>query len=101
MRQTDAFLVKEDRWIARVAAPLPNRARTVAWANRARILQGRASNSQEVFMEQEGIYVGIDVAKAQVDVAISTTCLSCSSISGGREKVMTFVVLGMFLCLSQ
>ena len=70
VRQTDAFLVKEDRWIARVAAPLPNRARTVAWANRARILQGRASNSQEVFMEQEGIYVGIDVAKAQVDVAI-------------------------------
>ena len=73
MRQTDAFLVKEDRWIARVAAPLPNRARTVAWANRARILQGRASNSQEVFMEQEATYVGIDVAKAQVDVAVRPT----------------------------
>ena len=73
MRQTDAFLVKEDRWIARVAAPLPNRARTVAWANRARILQGRASNSQEVFMEQESTYVGIDVAKAQVDVAVRPT----------------------------
>ena len=73
VRQTDAFLVKEDRWIARVAAPLPNRARTVAWANRARILQGRASNSQEVFMEQEATYVGIDVAKAQVDVAVRPT----------------------------
>ena len=73
MRQTDAFLVKEDRWIARVAAPLPHRARTVAWANRARILQGRASNSQEVFMEQEATYVGIDVAKAQVDVAVRPT----------------------------
>ena len=33
-------------------------------------MQGRASNSQEVLMEQEGIYVGIDVAKAQVDVAV-------------------------------
>ena len=42
----------------------------VAWANRARISQGRASNSQEVLMEQEETYVGIDVAKAQVDVAI-------------------------------
>ena len=73
MRQTDAFLVQEDRWIARVAALLPNRARTVAWANRARILQGRASNSQEVFMEQEATYVGIDVAKAQVDVAVRPT----------------------------
>ena len=26
-------------------------------------MQGRASNSQEVLMEQEAIYVGIDVAK--------------------------------------
>ena len=45
----------------------------VAWANRARILQGRARNSQEVLMEQEAIYVGIDVAKAQVDVAVRPT----------------------------
>jgi transposase len=42
-------------------------------------MQGRASNSQEVLMEQEVImeqevtYVGIDVAKAQVDVAIRPT----------------------------
>ena len=28
-----------------------------------------------------------------------TTCLSCSSISGGKEKVITFVVLGVF-CLA-
>ena len=69
-RQTATSQVIEDRHEARVAAPLPNRARTVAWANRARILQGRASNSQEVLMEQEETYVGIDVAKAQVDVAI-------------------------------
>ena len=73
MRQTGFSLVMEDRQKARVAAPLPNRARTVAWANGARILQGRANNSQEVLMEQEAIYVGIDVAKAQLDVAIRPT----------------------------
>ena len=60
----------EDRLIARVAAPTPKRARTVAWANQARILQGRANNSQEVLMDQETTYVGIDVAKAQLDVAV-------------------------------
>ena len=43
VRQTDGSLVIRDRLIARVAAPFPNRARTVAWANQARILQGRAS----------------------------------------------------------
>ena len=73
MRQTGFSLVMEDRQKARVAAPIPNRARTVAWANGARIVQGRASNSQEVLMEQEPIYVGIDVAKAQVDVAVRPT----------------------------
>ena len=73
VRQTGFSLVMEDRQEARVAAPLPNRARTVAWANGARILQGRADNSQEVLMEQEAIYVGIDVAKAQLDVAVRPT----------------------------
>ena len=73
MRQTGFSLVMEDRQKARVAAPLPNRDRTVAWANQARILQGRANNSQEVLMEQEAIYVGIDVAKAQLDVAVRPT----------------------------
>ena len=73
MRQTGCSLVMEGREKARVAAPIPNRARTVAWANQARIVQGRASNSQEVLMEQEAIYVGIDVAKGQVDVAIRPT----------------------------
>ena len=73
VRQTGCSLVMEGREKARVAAPLPSRARTVAWANRARILQERASNSQEVLIEQKAIYVGIDVAKAQVDVALRPT----------------------------
>ena len=63
MRQTDYSQVVAGREKARVAAPPRVRARTVAWANQARILQGRASNSQEVLMEQEATYVGIDVAK--------------------------------------
>ena len=42
----------------------------VARASQARISQGWASNRQEVLMEQDVIYVGVDVAKAHVDVAI-------------------------------
>ena len=45
VRQTDVSLVIEDRPTARVAAPPGVRARTVAWANRARIVQGRARAS--------------------------------------------------------
>ena len=33
-------------------------------------MQGRASNSQEVFLEPEATYVGVDVAKVQLDVAV-------------------------------
>ena len=73
VRQTVGSLAIEGRLIARVAASTPERARTVAWANRARIVQGRASNSQEEFMEQEVTYVGVDVAKAQLDVAVRPT----------------------------
>ena len=54
MRQTGCSLVMEGREKARVAAPIPNRARTVAWANQARI--ARTGQSQEVLMEQEAIY---------------------------------------------
>ena len=92
VRQTAASQVIEGRRKARVAAPLPNRARTVAWANQARILQGRASNSQEVLMEQEGIYVGIDVAKAQVDVAVRPT---------GQRWVVSFDETGVGELVSQ
>ena len=72
--QTDPLLVIKDRCQAWVAAPSPSRARTVARADRARIVQGRASTLHKgVSMEQEAVYVGIDVAKAQVDVAVRPT----------------------------
>ena len=73
MRQTGFSLVMKTVRKRGSPYPIANRARTVAWANGARIVQGRASNSQEVLMEQEPIYVGIDVAKAQVDVAVRPT----------------------------
>ena len=41
----------------------------VAWANGARIVQGRATLIQEVQLEEETRFAGIDVSKAQVDVA--------------------------------
>lgn len=46
-----------------------SRARTVAGASQARIMQGRAT--QEESMETHAVYVGIDVAKAALDVAVA------------------------------
>ena len=54
VRQTVFSLVMEDRRKARVAAPFPNRARTVAWANRARILQGRANDRRRCSWSRKG-----------------------------------------------
>jgi transposase len=70
MRQTETSLVREDRQKARVAASLGNRARTVVRANQARIVQGWARIPEEVVMTQEPSYVGIDVSKAQLDIAV-------------------------------
>ena len=70
MWQTGPFLVIEDRVRARVAAHIRDRARTVAWANQARICKAGPALEVRTNMKQEEIYVGIDVAKARVDVAI-------------------------------
>ena len=53
-----------------VAPSLLYRARTVAWASQARIVQGRAREKEER-MTSEHPYVGIDVAKDTLDVALS------------------------------
>lgn len=55
-----------------VAPSLLYRARTVAWASQARIMQGRAREKEEG-MTSEHHYVGIDVAKDTLDVALSST----------------------------
>ena len=76
-RQTGSIWVMVDRPIAGVAAFPNGRTRTVAWANRARIVQGRVNTEtggkQEVRWEGEPRFVGIDVSKAQLDVAVRPT----------------------------
>ena len=62
-----------DRSIAGVAAFPNGRTRTVAWANRARIVQGRVNTETGGKMEGEARFVGIDVSKAQLDVAVRPT----------------------------
>ena len=68
MRQTECSLVIKDRSIARVAALIPEEPERLPWLP-SPYLQGRA-NMKEANMSQESIYVGIDVSKEQVDVAV-------------------------------
>ena len=75
-RQTGSIWVMVDRSIAGVAAFPNGRTRTVAWANRARIVQGRVNTEtggKEVRWKGEPRFVGIDVSKAQLDVAVRPT----------------------------
>ena len=65
--------VGHDRYPARSPDSCLKRARTVAGANQARILQVRASAAPEVEMTEAGTYVGIDVAKANIDIAVRPT----------------------------
>ena len=69
MRQTDIIWIMEDRAGARVVALILDEARTVAWANQARICKTGPVLEVKTYTKQEEIYVGIDVAKARVDVA--------------------------------
>ena len=46
---------------------LDSQSRTVAWSPRARILQGRAVRED---MSAPHFFVGMDVAKAQLDIAV-------------------------------
>ena len=67
-----------DRPIAGVAAFPNGRTRTVAWANRARIGKEGSTLKQEARrhggkMGGEARFVGIDVSKAQLDVAVRPT----------------------------
>ena len=73
MGQTDRVWVVGNRSKARVAPSIPERARTVARVIRARIVQGRARVGRGGKMEPEPRYVGIDVAKARLEVAVRPT----------------------------
>ena len=76
VRQTDKLLVIviKDRCSARVAAPPPKQSPNscLGQSSPHRARKGQYF-TQEVWMEQEAVYVGIDVAKAQVDVAVRPT----------------------------
>ena len=70
VRQADASSVVPGRKKARAAALAYPGARTVVRASGARIMQGRANGFEENVMPSTPLYVGIDVAKAQLDVAV-------------------------------
>ena len=74
-RQTGSIWVMVDRSIAGVAAFPNGKTRTVAWANRARIVQGRVNTETGGTDGRTGEarFVGIDVSKAQLDVAVRPT----------------------------
>ena len=107
MRQTDPTWVEEKPWASLVVASYPDRARTVARANCARIMQGRADKegptfTQEVPMEGEPRFVGIDVSKAQVDVAVRPTgqrWVVSYDETGIKELVSQMVDLGPAMVL--
>lgn len=71
--QADVSSVVSDRKKARAAALAYPGARTVVRASGARIMQGRANGFEENVMPPTPLYVGIDVAKAQLDVAVRPT----------------------------
>src|SRR3989449_680363 len=52
------------------SAPPITQARTVAWATRARIRQDRVITGGSPRMNQAEVFVGIDVAKSRLDVAL-------------------------------
>jgi hypothetical protein len=69
--QTDAPLVNEDREKAWVASSYLRRARTVAWAYQPESCKEGPERRQS--LGSEGPYVGIDVAKDRLDIAIRPT----------------------------
>jgi transposase len=73
VRQAEVSSVVSDRKKARAAALAYPGARTVVRASDARIMQGRANGFEENVMPPTALYVGIDVAKAQLDVAVRPT----------------------------
>ena len=51
---------------------ISNQARTVVRVNQTRIMQGRAKKEKKL-MTKEAVYVGVDVAKSSLDMAVSNS----------------------------
>lgn len=57
-------------------APISNKARTVVRVNQTRMMQGRAKKESTQVIK-EAVYVGVDVAKETLDVAVSNSQETC------------------------
>ena len=102
VRQTDQVLVIKDRCAARVAAPVPKEPEQLPGPNRARIVQGRAGAHTGGTDEENPKYVGIDVSKAQVDVAVRPTgqrWAASYNETGVGELVSQIVAIGPAMVL--
>ena len=73
MRQTDFTQVMEDRTGAGVAASLSNQSPNGCLGQQSPHLARMGQQFAGGVTEQKAIYVGMDVAKAQVDVAVRPT----------------------------
>ena len=78
MRQTECFFGLERPFYSEGRRTLSRRARTVAWANQARICKAGPVSMKEARMSQEPIYVGLDVSKERIDIAARPTGTSWS-----------------------
>ena len=72
MRQTECSLVIKDRSIARVAALIPEEPERLPGLTKP-VSARQGQYSQEMLMERQKNYVGIDVAKAGMDIAVCPT----------------------------
>ena len=72
MRQTECSLVIKDRSIARVATLIPEEPERLPGLTKP-VSARQGQYSQEMLMERQKNYVGIDVAKAGMDIAVCPT----------------------------
>lgn len=87
LRQAVNPLVMRGRWRARVVAAFISKARTVAWANEPVLC--KVGRGKEGSVNRNELYVGIDVSKASLDVAVRPTDerWRAANDEGGIERI--------------
>ena len=96
MRQTECFLVIEDRSTARVVALIPEEPERLPGLIKP-VSARQGQYSQEMLMEPQETYVGIDVSKAGMDIAVRPTDESWTASNderGIRQLVFRLKILG-------
>ena len=73
-------------------APISNKARTVVRVNQTRMMQGRAKKERKP-VTKEAVYVGVDVAKDTLDIAVSNTRKMCQFANdhGGITQAIRYI----------